>query len=166
LSPRASRASFSAAAALLLALASLSGGAALSDARLPTNPFCVYESNVDVIRADLVCVNGAIDSVTAFYGKPGGACPSFTAVAHCSDSPGGYAPATSPSVGAGYYMLQPVINGAVQPFGLRHCTGIASFDADPNGGDFLWRVTEGEDDDRAGISLQPNNYVSATHATP
>ena len=188
-------------AAALLALAPRGCRGAALGARLPTNPFCAYESNVDVIRADLFCVNGVIDSVAAFFGKPGGSCGSFApnpdcdlasfpayaeatclgqrnctltsqnaqdpcfgslkaiaATAHCSEGPGGYAPATSPGVGAGYYMLQPVINGAVQPFGLRHCTGIASFDTNPDGGDFLWRVTEGEDDDRAGISLQPNNY--------
>ena len=188
------------AASILLALAPRGSGA-LGAARIPTNPFCAYESNVDVIRADLVCVNGVIDSVVALFGRPSGACPSFApnpqcdlagfgayaeaaclgqrnctltsrqdqdpcfgalkaiaAVAHCSEGPGGYAPASTPSVGATYYMLQPVINGSVQPFGLRHCTGIASFDANPDGGDFEWRVTEGQDDDIVGISLQPNNY--------
>ena len=200
------------AAALLLALATLAAAsappaapappppAALA-AQLPTNPFCAFRYEVNVVRVNLACVNGVIDAVSAFFGTPTGACPSFAAdprcdlasfgayaqaaclgqrncslvsrvdedpclgtekaiaaVAHCSEAPGGYSPPASPAVGAGYYMLQPIINGSVQPVGLRHCTGIASFDRNPAGGDFEWKLTEAADDDRAGVSLQPNNY--------
>jgi hypothetical protein len=44
-----------------------------------TNPFCVLETERNTVTATLQCINGVIDSIpSAFFGTPGGTCPSFT----------------------------------------------------------------------------------------
>ncbi len=56
---------------------------AAASAITPTNPFCGYYSERNTVTLDLVCVNGVIDSVTAFFGTPSG-CPAPAAGA-CDD---------------------------------------------------------------------------------
>ena len=44
---------------------------------VPTNPFCAYDTMRNTVTSQLSCVNGVIDSITAFLGTPSGECPSF-----------------------------------------------------------------------------------------
>ena len=50
----------------------------------PSNPFCGVNTERNTVTMSLVCENGVIDAVTAFFGTPGGSCPTFSA-GSCND---------------------------------------------------------------------------------